>query len=98
MQEVYLAPVAARAAEDETAGDPRLAELMAWEAIQDSETAEDFAAYLDAYPEGLFRDLAETRRAALALLGPPHELLDLVIRVFALVIPRRCRYVNCLRR
>ncbi len=41
-------------------------ELAFWNAIKDSDSAEDYAAYLEAYPAGAFAPLARTRARSLA--------------------------------
>ncbi len=47
------------------AADPAEFELAFWESIKDSADPAEFAAYLEQYPAGAFRALAETRRQAL---------------------------------
>jgi len=67
--EVYLAGAPAEPAPQPD--DPQLEELAAWQAAQDTATEEAYTAYLDAYPTGLFREIAQARLAALAT--PPVE-------------------------
>ncbi len=41
--------------------DPKTIELTFWEAIKDSKSPDDFAAYLEKYPNGDFAGLARIR-------------------------------------
>jgi carboxyl-terminal processing protease len=58
------APVAAAPAPS-NAVDPKTIELAFWEAIKDSKSADDFAAYLEKFPNGDFVPLAKNRLKAL---------------------------------
>jgi len=82
LNEVYLAssePVA----EPERKLDPRLVELAAWEQVQSLDTDSAYQAYLDTYPQGLFRQMAEaqlntqpavaTPETEVAVLAPPQK-------------------------
>lgn len=50
-------------------------ELAFWDAVKDSERAEDYQAYLDAYPEGRFVTLATARSTYLTPAPPVAKLL-----------------------
>lgn len=55
----------ADASEEETADfagiDPRTVDLVSWTSIKDSTDPADFTDYLDGFPDGVFKDLAERR-------------------------------------
>ena len=57
LKEVFLAP--------EAPVSDNVADAQAFEAAQAANTPDSYRAYLDAYPQGLFRTLSETRLAAL---------------------------------
>jgi formylglycine-generating enzyme required for sulfatase activity len=72
LDEVYLMPAAPTA---ETA-DPLLTEVAVWKAADQAGTAEALQAYLNAYPDGLFADMARDRLeevTRLAALGSTVE-------------------------
>lgn len=48
-------------------------ELSYWETIKSSQSADDYKAYLEKYPEGQFANLAKTRIAALQPVTKPAE-------------------------
>lgn len=81
--EVYLA-----GAPDEPE-DPQLEELAAWQAAEEAATADAYAAYLTAYPSGLFREIAQARVAALT--APADAPEDPGEQVAAVAPPPRAR-------
>src|SRR6185369_9308072 len=54
------------------------AEIAVWRAIEDSREARDFEAYLEAFPNGLLRELAINRLTVLKPGTPPHALGELI--------------------
>jgi adenylate cyclase len=54
------------AAEAAEGSDEVKIEITYWESVKDSDDAAMFRAYLDKYPEGHFKELAEARLAQLA--------------------------------
>ncbi len=58
---IQPAVVAQASAPSATAVDPKKVELTYWESIKNSQSAGDYKAYLDAYPEGVFAALAKVR-------------------------------------
>ena len=56
--------------------DPAAIELVYWDSIKDSQSAEDYKAYLKKYPNGLFADIAK-RRA----LNPPKPVTSAVASI-----------------
>ncbi len=49
-------------------------DLAFWEAIKDSATAEDYKAYLETFPEGIFAPLARRRTGRMGAMAKPCEL------------------------
>jgi formylglycine-generating enzyme required for sulfatase activity len=70
LNEVYLAP-SEPVEEPKRTLDPRLVELAAWEQVQSMDTAAAYQAYLDTYPDGLFRQMAEAQLSALTAAPEP---------------------------
>lgn len=90
LNEVFLSPPVVEAdptpdPEAERELDPRLVDLAAWEQVQALDSVAAYQVYLDSYPEGLFRQLAEARLVDLtgggdapsdtevAALAPPQD-------------------------
>ena len=67
----YFKPGAASAT-----ADPAAIELVYWDSIKDSQSADDYKAYLKKYPNGLFADIAK-RRA----LSPPKPATSAVVSI-----------------
>ena len=71
-------PPAAVSAADATSPSPIAhREQLFWEAIADSEDAEDYRAYVEEYPEGVYVRLARSRMAALSSTRKPPAVADL---------------------
>ncbi|MEM9344734.1 MAG: SUMF1/EgtB/PvdO family nonheme iron enzyme [Pseudomonadota bacterium] len=66
--EVYLAGAPVPEPEPE---DAQLTDLSAWQAAEEAATPEAYAAYLEAYPNGLFREIAQARVATLQQAAAP---------------------------
>ncbi|HVZ00984.1 MAG TPA: caspase family protein [Dongiaceae bacterium] len=83
----FQAPVAAApavGASTALSGNPQAAELLFWESIKDSKSADDFQAYLDKYPQGDFASLAKNRLKSLgAVASAEPEQPDATIRNMA---------------
>ncbi len=71
---IVVAPQAAAPAAQPSTGD-RTMELAFWQAIEKSERAADYQAYLEQFPKGVFSALARSRVAALSEAKP--EPVDL---------------------
>jgi len=50
--------------------DPRTVDLVFWTGVKDSDDPADFADYLESFPNGVFRSLAERRLEALSDVAP----------------------------
>ena len=85
LREVYLAPQQEPLAATE---DPRLVDLAAWQAISGSTDAQAFRRYLEDHPQGLFRDLAQARLAALAPAPVPDTVPEPGPTLAAVVPPQ----------
>lgn len=78
LNEVYLAPASptpepepAPAPAQERPLDPRLIELAAWEQVQSLGTADAYRVYLETFPDGLFREMAQAQLNALTGTAAP---------------------------
>ena len=77
----YFKPGAASAT-----ADPAAIELVYWDSIKDSQSAEDYKGYLKTYPNGLFADIAK-RRA----LNPPKPASTAVASIAPVQATRQLR-------
>jgi len=65
------APAATASPAAAPAADPQMAEVNDWNAIKDSKNAADFEVFLNKYPNGNFRDLANLRLNQLNVVAQP---------------------------
>ncbi|HVT54199.1 MAG TPA: caspase family protein, partial [Dongiaceae bacterium] len=61
----FQAPVAASSAQTALLSNPDAADMLFWDSIRDSKSPDDYQAYLDKYPHGVYAGLAANRLKAL---------------------------------